>query len=77
MLASDGRTELKSNFDTDGYRLGAGVEQAISENTFAKIEYRYSKYSEGEIDVPNGADSDRFDLDLDRHQVVASVGLRF
>ena len=77
VLASDGRTELKSNFDTDGYRLGAGVEQAISENTFAKIEYRYSKYSEGEIDVPNGADSDRFDLDLDRHQVVASVGLRF
>ncbi len=77
VLASDGQTELKSNFDTDGYRLGAGVEQAISENTFAKLEYRYSKYSKGEIDVPNGADSDRFDIDLDRHQVVASVGLRF
>lgn len=77
VLASDGRTELKSNFDTDGYRLGAGVEQAISENAFAKLEYRYSNYSEGEIDVPNGMDSDRFDVDLDRHQVVASVGLRF
>ena len=77
VLASDGQTELKSNFDTDGYRLGAGVEQAINENTFAKLEYRYSKYSEGEIDVPNGADSNRFDIDLDRHQVVASVGLRF
>ena len=77
VLASDGQTELKSNFDTDGYRLGAGVEQAINENTFAKLEYRYSRYSKGEIDVPNGADSDRFDIDLDRHQVVASVGLRF
>ena len=77
VLASDGRTELKSNFDTDGYRLGAGVEQAINENTFAKLEYRYSKYSEGEIDVPKGMDSSRFDIDLDRHQVVASVGLRF
>jgi len=77
VLASDGTTELKTNFDTDGYRLGAGVEQAISENTFAKIEYRYSKYSEGEIDYPVGTDSDRFDIDLDRHQVVASVGLRF
>lgn len=77
VLASDGTTELKSNFDTDGYRLGAGVEQAISENTFAKVEYRYSHYKEGEIDYPVGVDSDRFDLDLDRHQVVASVGLRF
>lgn len=77
VLASDGTTELKTNFDTDGYRLGAGVEQAISENTFAKVEYRYSNYSEGEIDYPVGTDSDRFDIDTDRHQVVASVGLRF
>lgn len=77
VLASDGTTELNNNFDADGLRLGAGVEQAIASNSFAKFEYRYSNYKEGEIDYPVGADSNRFDLDLDRHQVVGSVGVRF
>jgi outer membrane immunogenic protein len=77
VLASDGTTELSSNFDTDGWRLGAGVERAVGENTFVKLEYRYSNYNEGEVDYPVGTDSDRFDIDLDRHQAVASVGVRF
>lgn len=77
VLSSDGTTETRTNIDTDGWRLGAGVEQAVGENSFAKLEYRYSKYGEGEVDFVNGPDSGRFDLDLDRHQVVASVGLRF
>ena len=77
VLASDGTTELDSNIDTDGWRLGAGIEQAIASNSFAKIEYRYSNYGEGEIDYQDGPDSGRFDLDLDRHQVVGSVGFRF
>ena len=67
------------NVDTDGYRLGAGVEYATSENTFVKLEYRYSNYSEGEVDFEreNVADTDRFDIDVDRHQVMAGVGFRF
>lgn len=78
LLGSDGETELDQSLDTDGWRLGAGVEQAINENTFAKIEYRYSKYGEGEIDFEGDpADSPRFSLDTDRHQVVAAVGVRF
>lgn len=77
VLSSDGTTETRTDIDTDGWRLGAGVEQAVGENSFAKLEYRYSKYGEGEVDFVNGPDSGRFDLDLDRHQVVASVGLRF
>lgn len=77
VLASDGTTELRTDIDTDGYRLGAGVEQAINENTFAKLEYRYSNYKKGEFGFPNGLESDRFDIDLDRHQIAASVGLRF
>ncbi len=78
-LASDGTTEDDFGLDTDGYRLGAGVEQRFGTNTFAKLEYRYSNYSEGEIDFETDdvADTDRFDIDTDRHQVVASVGLRF
>jgi outer membrane immunogenic protein len=78
-LASDGTTELRQNFDTDGWRLGAGAEVAVNENMFAKLEYRYSKYSEGEIDYEgtNIPDTDRFNIDLDRHQIVAAVGFRF
>ena len=72
-----GTVDTKSNIDTDGYRLGAGVEQAIGTNTYAKLEYRYSNYGEGEVDYVNGPDSGRFNLDTDRHQVVVGFGLRF
>jgi outer membrane immunogenic protein len=76
---TDGTTNYNQNIDTDGYRVGAGVEQKVGRNAFAKLEYRYSNYSEGEIDfeADNIPDSDRFNIDTDRHQVVASVGLRF
>ena len=78
-LAPDGETELDSSLDTDGFRLGAGVEQAIGEQGFVKLEYRYSNYSEAEIDFEDPAinDGNRVDIDLDRHQVVAGFGVRF
>ena len=74
---SDGTTDTRTNIDTDGYRLGAGVEQAIGSNAYAKLEYRYSNYGEGEVDYVNGPDSGRFNLDTDRHQVVVGAGIRF
>jgi outer membrane immunogenic protein len=72
-------TAFESDIDVDGYRLGAGAEYALSDNAFIKLEYRYSNYSEGEIDFEGAdvPDTDRFDLDLDRHQVMAGVGFRF
>ena len=78
-IGSDNETDYDVNLDTDGYRLGAGVEQRFGTNTFARLEYRYSNYSEGEIDfeLDGMDDSDRFDIDTDRHQVVAMAGLRF
>jgi len=73
-----GDTEFRSDIDTDGYRLGAGVEYALSGNTFAKVEYRYSNYSEAEIDYEGDApDVDLGEIDLDRHQVMAGFGMRF
>ncbi len=45
----------------DGFRLGAGIEHAMSENTFVKLEYRYSNY-EG---------------DISRNQAVGGFGFRF
>ena len=78
ILARDGETETRRDIDTDGFRVGAGIEQAVSDNVFAKVEYRYSNYSEGEIDFRDDiADSDRFNVDLDRHQIMAGVGVRF
>lgn len=77
VLSTDGTTELKNNIDTDGYRVGAGLEYAVNKNAFAKIEYRYSNYSEAEIDFQDTPDSDRYDIDTDRHQIVGSVGWRF
>ena len=77
ILANDGVTELDSDLDADGYRLGAGFEYAMTERTFAKIEYRYSNYSEAELDFGDDLETDRFDVDLDRHQIVAGFGFRF
>jgi outer membrane immunogenic protein len=78
-VGGDGTTDYSRNLDTDGWRLGAGIEQKFGAMTFGKIEYRYSNYKKGEIDfeATGIADSDRFDIDTDRHQVVASVGIRF
>lgn len=78
VLAGDGTDNSRINLDADGWRLGAGVEQKMGANTFAKLEYRYSNYSKAEADFRDDfPDSDRFNVDLDRHQIVAAVGYRF
>lgn len=66
----------------DGYRLGAGVEQVIGTNTvgnaYVKLEYRYSNYGDFSFDDDLFDDDDLdSDIDIDRHQVVAGIGLRF
>ena len=72
-LAND--TDLEQ-FDTriDGWRFGAGLEQVFGRNMFGKVEYRYSNY--GDIRLDEGGEFET-DIDLDRHQVVAGIGLRF
>lgn len=77
VLAADTNQSTDTSFKLDGWRIGGGVERAINANTFAKVEYRYSKYDSAHIDYMDGATSSEFDIDTDRHQVVASVGYRF
>ena len=77
VLASNGTDELDENFQLDGWRLGAGVERSIGRNTYAKLEYRYSNYTDADFEYANGATTDRFEVDTDRHQIVAGVGFRF
>lgn len=75
---ASGTVTTNRDIDADGWRIGAGVEQAVTSNVFAKLEYRYSNYEKGELDYRGDfADGQRFDLDLDRHQVMAGVGVRF
>lgn len=52
---------VKESATTDGLRLGAGFQQALSGSAYTKVEYRYSNY----------------EADTVRHQVVAGFGLRF
>lgn len=76
--SNDGTTELSQDIDVDGWRAGAGVERLLGEKAFVKLEYRYSNYQNGEIDFGGDLpDSERFDVDVDRHQIVAGVGVRF
>lgn len=85
VIDSDGTNDYSQDIDADGWRVGAGVEHAFGSggggfgsNLYAKLEYRYSNYSKAEIDYGGALpDSDRFDVDLDRHQIVAGVGVRF
>lgn len=78
LLSNDGTTEFRQDLDLDGWRAGAGVEYAINPNTFINVEYRYSNYQEGEVDFSGTVpDSNRFNVDLDRHQIMAGVGVRF
>lgn len=45
----------------DGVRVGGGLEYKLSSNLYAKAEYRYSNY----------------EFDIERHQAVAGIGIRF
>ncbi|HWH22182.1 MAG TPA: outer membrane beta-barrel protein [Allosphingosinicella sp.] len=80
-FAGDGdQFEFDSN--VDGYRVGAGIEQLFGPNAYGKVEYRYSNYNtldfSDDFDLGDLDPEDfQTDIDLDRHQVVASVGFRF
>lgn len=78
LQGSDGTIVQDQRLDTDGFRIGAGVEQKFGSNAYGKLEYRYSNYSKGEFDFnADIPDSARFNIDTDRHQVMVGVGLRF
>lgn len=78
VTGSDGTTTLDQKLDLDGWRVGAGAEFAVGRNAYIGAEYRYSNYGEGEVDFAGDTpDSSRFNLDSDRHQVVATAGVRF
>lgn len=71
--ADDGVDAFELNTEIDGFRVGGGAELLLSRQLYGKVEYRYSNYST--LSDEDGAGD--FDIDLDRHQVVAGIGYRF
>lgn len=67
----------------DGYRIGAGIEHVfgnslgVGSGAYAKLEYRYSNYDDLSFDDDFFTSPNSVDIDLDRHQVVAGLGIRF
>lgn len=72
--------EIEADLNLDGLRLGAGFEGQLSNNVLVKLEYRYTDYSGGDVEV-EGTSVDigeAFDyIGIDRHQLVVGVGYRF
>ena len=70
-----GTTQTQFATNLDGYRIGAGVEQKFNlfgPSGFVKAEYRYSNYKSANVNGDLVAK-----IDLDRHQGVVGVGVRF
>jgi len=54
--------------DFDGFHVGAGLEVGFARNVYGKVEYNYTNYA---------VDDEDFGIDLDRHRVLAGIGIRF
>ena len=64
---STGTGDFRDHTNLDGFRVGAGLEYNLTPTAYVKGEYRYSHYG----------DVDGYDIDLDRHQLLGGVGIRF
>lgn len=56
----------------DGYHLGGGIEARFSPGAYGKLEYVYTQLRDYPVFSTGGGAG----VDLDRHQVVAGLGLR-
>lgn len=56
--------------NADGFHVGAGIEYGLRGGVYVKGEYVYTNYSTDTQDLG-------FQSDLDRHQLLAGVGIRF
>lgn len=70
-----GTRQTQGATNLDGYRVGGGIEQKFNlfgPSGFVKAEYRYSNYKSANVNGDLAAK-----IDLDRHQGVVGVGVRF
>jgi outer membrane immunogenic protein len=70
----DGTTVDKARPKGDGYRVGAGIEQQLGifgPKSYGRLEYRYSNY--GNVEYAGSSVA----ANIDRHQILVGLGLRF
>lgn len=60
----------------DGYHLGAGVEIGVTSSIYAKVEYVYIDFGGGSNLLDEESDLSS-DVQLDRHQALVGLGIRF
>lgn len=66
-------TAATSEKDTfHGWTIGAGVEQAFTDNLAGRIEYRYTDYSKSDVFNTPGTDGD-----IDSHSIMVGVSMKF
>lgn len=57
----------------DGWTMGLGLEQMVSANVSARVEYRHTKFNSFDVDLTPGDASARFN----RNRIMAGVNYRF
>lgn len=71
---------LAADLGMNGFRVGLGVEHQFTSNFYGKLEYRYTDYSDAELEYEGdelGVD-EMFDyVGVTRHQVGLGLGYRF
>ncbi|MFL6845702.1 MAG: outer membrane protein [Allosphingosinicella sp.] len=72
--------DFDEHVNVDGLRIGVGGEYMFTHNFYAKAEYHYTHYNNGDLDV-RGANVNLGPLfdgaDVTRHQFVLGAGFRF
>ena len=59
----------------EGHQFGSGF--GLGASSYVKAEYRYSNYGDFRVGDEIFEDDGEFDIDLDRHQVLVGLGVRF
>lgn len=69
-----------ADIDLDGLRLGAGYEYKLTDLLYVKAEYRFTDFSGADLEMLGQSEEfgDIFEtVNLERHQAVVGVGVRF
>ena len=76
LAVSDNKVRDGVNKDSGtalGYTVGAGVEAMVTDNSTARLEYRYGDYQKRDYTLGN----DAFSRGYDDHSVKAGIGVKF
>jgi len=70
---SDGVISVSAHQNVSGIRAGIGLEQPVTQHFYIKAEYRYTDFKDSKL----SDDVETVRTGLERHQVVAGVGVSF